>query len=61
MDTSNSDLAGQPTFQSLIRKLYMRSHPDLLKASFPDQAKVNEASMQVSCHVPTIFLLLLGQ
>ncbi len=36
-----------PKFQSLIRKVYLRSHPDLIRSSLPEYAKINEASMQV--------------
>lgn len=35
-----------PLFADLMRKIYLRSHPDLLRASHPDKADINDASMQ---------------
>ena len=51
----NKDL---PKFQSLIRKLYLRSHPDLIRSNLPEFAKVNESSMQVSQRVICLFVCL---
>lgn len=34
-------------FQSLLRSLYKKSHPDLLRSSFPEQADTNDQSMQL--------------
>lgn len=40
----NGDL---PKFSNMIRQLYRKSHPDLLRASHPDFATINDQSMQV--------------
>lgn len=36
-----------PDFQSLLRALYKKVHPDLLRSNYPEQAAVNESSMQI--------------
>jgi len=36
-----------PDFQSLLRNLYKKSHPDLLRGSNPDIADINDSSMQI--------------
>jgi len=36
-----------PDFQSLLRSVYKKTHPDLLRASFPNEAITNDESMQV--------------
>jgi hypothetical protein len=36
-----------PEFHHLLRQLYKKSHPDLLRASNPDFADINDASMQI--------------
>ena len=36
-----------PEFQVLLRQLYRKSHPDLLRASHPEAAEVNDSSMQL--------------
>ncbi|RYH31273.1 DUF4460 domain-containing protein [archaeon] len=38
---------GYPDFTYLLRQLYKRSHPDLIRHSHPESAKVNDASMQL--------------
>ncbi len=35
-----------PEFNSLIRQLYRKAHPDLLRAQYPELARVNDSSMQ---------------
>ncbi len=42
-----SDSSNLPQFTDLLKKLYMRSHPDLLRASDPEKAAINDSSMQV--------------
>lgn len=37
----------KPSLQALLRSLYMRAHPDVIRHSQPDLADVNNASMQV--------------
>ena len=37
----------RPSLQALLRSLYMRAHPDVIRHSQPDLADVNNASMQV--------------
>jgi len=37
----------KPDFQSLLRNLYKKSHPDLLRGSNPDIADINDSSMQI--------------
>ena len=34
-------------FETLYRELQRRAHPDMLRASHPVQADVNDASMQI--------------
>lgn len=41
------DAVTLPEFQVLLRQLYRRSHPDLLRASHPEAAEVNDSSMQL--------------
>lgn len=41
------DLSSLPEFQHLLRQLYKKSHPDLLRASNPDFAEINDTSMQL--------------
>ena len=36
-----------PEFQHLLRQLYRKSHPDLIRASHPELAEVNDSSMQL--------------
>ena len=36
-----------PDFHELLRQLYRKSHPDLLRASHPQLAEVNDSSMQL--------------
>jgi hypothetical protein len=36
-----------PDFQHLLRQLYKKTHPDLLRAVHPEAAVVNDSSMQV--------------
>lgn len=36
-----------PEFSILMRNLYKRSHPDLLRHSHPDKAEINDNSMQI--------------
>lgn len=36
-----------PDFHELLRQLYRKSHPDLLRASHPQFAEVNDSSMQL--------------
>ena len=36
-----------PKFSNMIRQLYRKSHPDLLRASHPDFATSNDQSMQI--------------
>lgn len=36
-----------PEFHDLLRKLYRKSHPDLLRATHPEFAVVNDSSMQL--------------
>lgn len=48
------DESSLPVFADLMRKIYMRSHPDLLRASAPEKAAVNDSSMQSLNSVLTI-------
>ncbi len=41
------ELEKLPKFSSLIRQFYKRSHPDLLRASHPEYAQINDQSMQI--------------
>lgn len=41
------DAVALPEFQVLLRQLYRKSHPDLLRASHPSAAEVNDSSMQL--------------
>lgn len=41
------DDANKPNLQSLLRSLYLRAHPDVIRHSEPALADVNNASMQV--------------
>lgn len=43
----NSSENGVPEFQTLLRNLYKRSHPDLLRGNHPDIADINDSSMQI--------------
>ena len=36
-----------PEFQVLLRQLYKKSHPDLLRSSFPSESIINDNSMQL--------------
>lgn len=40
------DESSLPSFADLMRKIYLRSHPDLLRSSSPEKASVNDISMQ---------------
>jgi hypothetical protein len=46
-DDNNQDLSPLPQFQHLLRQLYKKSHPDLLRASNPDFAVTNDTSFQL--------------
>lgn len=49
-ESATSDAQGEtvvPEFALLLRQLYRRSHPDLLRHSHPEFAKVNDTSMQL--------------
>ena len=35
-----------PEFKSLLRKLYLAAHPDLLRSDHPELSNVNNSSMQ---------------
>jgi hypothetical protein len=39
--------ANVPTFNDLLRQFYKRSHPDLLRSSYPDYAEINDRSLQL--------------
>ncbi len=41
------EVDNSPNFSIMIRQLYRRSHPDLLRASHLEQSIVNDQSMQV--------------
>lgn len=41
------DDSSLPLFSTLMKKLYMKSHPDLLRAVSEEKATVNDASMQI--------------
>ena len=43
-EASGADL---PTINDLLRQLYRRSHPDLLRSSYPEYADVNDGSLQI--------------
>ena len=43
-DNNNNSL---PEFQVLLRQLYKKSHPDLLRSSFPSESIINDNSMQL--------------
>jgi len=43
---SNND-SNLPEFQVLLRQLYKKSHPDLLRSSFPSESIINDNSMQL--------------
>jgi hypothetical protein len=48
-DDSSSDSSVNntiPDFQALLRQFYKRGHPDLLRASHPDYATINDQSFQ---------------
>lgn len=36
-----------PDFQALLRQLYKKSHPDLLRSSYPNESIINDNSMQL--------------
>ena len=36
-----------PEFQVLLRQLYKKSHPDLLRSSYPNESIINDNSMQL--------------
>lgn len=40
-------LSNLPDFQKLIRELYKKAHPDILYSTYPKEASVNDASMQI--------------
>lgn len=42
-----SQASGTPEFSALLRQLYKRAHPDLLRHSHPEQANLNDQSMQL--------------
>lgn len=44
---NNNTNTNNPDFQSLIRQLYKRSHPDILRANNPESAIINDSSMQI--------------
>ena len=39
--------ANRPNLQSLLRALYRRAHPDIIRSSAPELAEVNNASLQL--------------
>eukprot|EP01038_Epipyxis_sp_PR26KG_P004090 gene4090-5838_t len=43
-DAKQNDL---PSFSNLLRQLYLRSHPDLLRSTNPELADINDQSMQI--------------
>jgi len=47
IEHDNPDSSSLPEFQHLLRQLYRKSHPDLLRASHPDFAVINDTSMQL--------------
>lgn len=47
MAAQNQPQEGLPSFAELLRKLYRVSHPDLIRSSHPEEAAVNDSSMQV--------------
>jgi hypothetical protein len=46
-EEEQSTLKDLPKFQTLMRAMYRKVHPDLLKASHPELSKVNDSSMQI--------------
>ena len=45
-DTFSSDNTDLPQFSTLMRSIYKRCHPDLLRARFPEEASANEQGLQ---------------
>ncbi len=46
-DQQRKNGEGLPFFMALMRQIYKKVHPDLLRSSYPDLAKVNDESMQL--------------
>ena len=44
---NKNDDSNLPEFQVLLRQLYKKSHPDLLRSSFPSESIINDNSMQL--------------
>lgn len=42
----NVNTVDLPTINVLLRKLYLRAHPDIFKATHPELAEINDQSMQ---------------
>src|SRR2546430_2448245 len=47
LDAAQDELNNLPKFSNLIRQLYRRSHPDILRASHLEFAQINDQSMQI--------------
>eukprot|EP01031_Cornospumella_fuschlensis_P027223 gene27223-32890_t len=45
--SGGNETESYPDFTFLLRQLYKRSHPDLIRHSHPEAAKVNDLSMQL--------------
>lgn len=48
------DTASLPDFASILRNMYKRGHPDLLRASHPDLSRINDDSLQLLNAVITV-------
>jgi hypothetical protein len=46
-NNNRNDTTTTPDFQALLRQLYKKSHPDLLRSSYPNESTVNDNSMQL--------------
>jgi hypothetical protein len=47
IDQNGDNINQLPDFHSLLRQLYRRAHPDLLRHTCPESADINDASMQI--------------
>ena len=47
ISTSLKDDAEYPIFANLLRQLYRRAHPDILRSANPEYAQINDSSMQL--------------
>lgn len=46
-DQDGDNINQLPDFHNLLRQLYRRAHPDLLRHTYPEIADINDSSMQI--------------